>query len=113
MSSFSHQLQPDDRELKERSRNFDLTDEEQAFASGVERFLEEHATDDVADVLRENMAQLVVTPPRRAFMKRLAATGWLGLSWPKEYGGQEKSGIYDFIMCETLERRKLGLPKDC
>ncbi|MBW2421597.1 MAG: acyl-CoA dehydrogenase family protein [Deltaproteobacteria bacterium] len=89
--------------------NFDLSEEEQAFSAEVERFLDEHATVDVADVLRENMAQLVDTPPRRAFMKKLAAKGWLGMSWPKQYGGQEMSGIYDFILCEALARR--GAPQ--
>jgi hypothetical protein len=37
-------------------------------------------------------------------MKKLAERGWLGMSWPKEFGGQEKSGIYDFILTEALSR---------
>ena len=37
-------------------------------------------------------------------MRKLAERGWLGMSWPKEYGGQEKSGIYDFLLTEALSR---------
>jgi len=89
--------------------DFEFAAEERAFAEEVERFLDEHATPDVADVCRENMAQIVDTPERRAFMKKLAARGWLGMTWPKEYGGQEKPGIYEYILNEALARR--GAPQ--
>ena len=38
------------------------------------------------------MAQLVDTPERREFMKKMSERGWIGMSWPKEYGGQERAG---------------------
>ena len=48
--------------------DFDFTAEQQAFVAEVEAFLDEHATPDIADPTRENMAQIVDTPERRAFM---------------------------------------------
>jgi alkylation response protein AidB-like acyl-CoA dehydrogenase len=89
--------------------DFELSPEEQAFAREVEAFLDEHATPDVADVCRENMAQIVDTPERRGFMKKLSAKGWLGMTWPKEYGGKELPGIYEYILNEALARR--GAPQ--
>ncbi len=89
--------------------DFDFSEAERAFAREVEEFLDEHATPDVADVCRENMAQIVDTPERRGFMARLAERGWLGMSWPREYGGQEKPGIYEYILNEALARR--GAPQ--
>jgi hypothetical protein len=89
--------------------DFEFAPEERAFAEEVERFLDAHATPDVADVCRENMAQIVDTPARRAFMQQLAARGWLGMTWPREYGGQEKPGIYEYILNEALARR--GAPQ--
>jgi alkylation response protein AidB-like acyl-CoA dehydrogenase len=89
--------------------DFEFAPEEKAFAAEVERFLDEHATPDVADVTRENMAQIVDTPARRAFMKKLSQRGWLGMTWPKQYGGQEKPGIYEYILNEALARR--GCPQ--
>ena len=89
--------------------DFEFAAEEQAFAKEVEAFLDEYATPDVADVCRENMAQIVDTPERRAFMKRLSEKGWLGMSWPKQYGGKEKPGIYEYLLNEALARR--GAPQ--
>jgi len=89
--------------------DFTFSAEERAFAEEVEAFLDVHATPDVADVTRENMAQIVDTPARRAFMKKLAARGWLGMTWPRAYGGQEKSGVYEYILNEALARR--GCPQ--
>ncbi len=89
--------------------DFEFSPEEQAFAAEVEAFLDEHATPDVADVCRENMAQIVDTPERRAFMAKLAGKGWLGMTWPVELGGQEKPGIYEYILNEALARR--GAPQ--
>jgi len=89
--------------------DFTFSAEERAFAEEVEKFLDAHATPDVADVTRENMAQIVDTPARRAFMKKLAERGWLGMTWPKAYGGQEKPGVYEYILNEALARR--GCPQ--
>jgi alkylation response protein AidB-like acyl-CoA dehydrogenase len=89
--------------------DFEFSPEERGFAEEVEKFLDLHATPEVADVTRENMAQIVDTPARRAFMKKLSAQGWIGMTWPKEYGGQEKEGVYEYLLNEALARR--GAPQ--
>jgi alkylation response protein AidB-like acyl-CoA dehydrogenase len=89
--------------------NFEFSETELDFAAEVEKFLDEHATPDVADVTRENMAQIVDTPERRAFMAKLSKRGWMGMTWPREYGGQEKAGVYEYLLNEALARR--GAPQ--
>lgn len=89
--------------------DFDFTEEQKAFVREVEKFLDENQHPDVMDVTRENMAQIVDTPPRRAFMRKLGERGWLGLTWPKEYGGSEGEGIYEYLLNECLARR--GAPQ--
>ena len=84
--------------------DFDLSQEEQAFENEVVAFLEANRSSDVMDANPEHLSQTVETPPKRAFMRKLAEQGWLGMSWPKKYGGQERSGIYDFILTEALSR---------
>jgi alkylation response protein AidB-like acyl-CoA dehydrogenase len=85
--------------------DFDFSPEQIDFAGEVEQYLDDHDDPDVFDVTRENMAQIVDTPKRRAFMKALGEHGWLGLTWPKEYGGSEGEGVYEFILNEALAGR--------
>ncbi|MFQ5352346.1 MAG: acyl-CoA dehydrogenase family protein [Candidatus Binatia bacterium] len=82
--------------------DFEFTPEQKAFAAEVDRFIEENHDPEVMDLSRENMAQLVDTPARRAFLDKIAERGWLGLTWPKEYGGSDGEGIYEYILNERL-----------
>ena len=84
--------------------DFELSEEEKAFEAELEAFLRENASPEVMDPNPEQLSQTVDTPAKRAFMRKLAERGWLGMSWPKAYGGRELSGIYDFILTEALSR---------
>lgn len=85
--------------------DFDFSPEQQAFAEQVEVFLDEHDDPDVFDLTRENMAQIVDTPKRRAFMAEMGARGFLGMTWPKEHGGSEGEGVYEYLLNEALAGR--------
>ena len=89
--------------------DFDFPSDLMEFQQELEHFLDEHHSSDVMDPHPEQLSQTVDTPPKRAFMRKLSERGWLGMSWPKQYGGQEKSGLYDFILTEALARR--GCPQ--
>lgn len=82
--------------------DFEYSLEEKTFQDEVRAFLRDNYSPEVMDPTREGMAQLVDSPQRRAFMKKLSARGWLGMSWPKEYGGGEKPGIYEYLLNEEL-----------
>jgi alkylation response protein AidB-like acyl-CoA dehydrogenase len=85
--------------------NFEFSDAEQDFLGEVIAFLDANDDPEVFDVTRENMAQIVDTPPKRAFMRKLAAQGWLGITWPKEHGGKDGSGVYEYLLNEQLAYR--------
>jgi alkylation response protein AidB-like acyl-CoA dehydrogenase len=85
--------------------DFEFSEEQQAFVEEVIAFLDANDDPDVFDVTRENMAQIVDTPARRAFMKKLADKGWLGITWPREHGGQEGDGVYEYLLNEQLAYR--------
>lgn len=70
---------------------------------------------DAAEVLRDEVrdflnAQLATrTPLQRAeswngfdreFSRALGAKGWLGMTWPKQYGGQERSAFERYVIVE-------------
>jgi alkylation response protein AidB-like acyl-CoA dehydrogenase len=88
--------------------NFEFAEKEREFIREVDEFLEQNRHIDVMDVTRENMAQVCDTPERRAFMKKLADRGWLGITWPAEHGGQEGDGIYEYLLNEKLS--SVGAP---
>lgn len=46
-----------------------------------------------------------------AFTKRVAQKGWIGLTWPKEYGGQGRSFVDRLILTEEMLR--YGAPAAC
>ena len=85
--------------------DFEFTPEQLEFVKEVERFLDDNDDPEVFDVTRENMAQIVDTPERRAFMAEMGEQGWLGITWPKEYGGQDGDGVYEYLLNEALARR--------
>ncbi|MFQ5699402.1 MAG: acyl-CoA dehydrogenase family protein [Myxococcota bacterium] len=89
--------------------NFEFSPEQRAFLAEVDRFLEENHLDEVMDPTRENFAQLVDTPARRAFIRKLGERGWLGITWPKEYGGQDGDGVYEYLLNERLA--SVGAPQ--
>ena len=93
--------------------NFDFTKNEKKFIDEIKDFIslekEKPNAHDVFAPNREADAQTKIdSPARREFMKTLSSKGYLGMSWPKEYGGQEKPGIYDYILNEELCR--VGAP---
>jgi alkylation response protein AidB-like acyl-CoA dehydrogenase len=85
--------------------DFDFSPDQIAFRDQVEAFLDANDDPVVFDVTRENMAQVADIPERRALMGKVAEQGWLGITWPKEWGGQEGDGVYEYLLNEALARR--------
>jgi 3-oxocholest-4-en-26-oyl-CoA dehydrogenase alpha subunit len=49
-------------------------------------------------------------PHCRAALRRMGADGWLGIGWPREYGGQGRSVIDQFIFSDEVQRVGFPLP---
>ena len=37
-----------------------------------------------------------------AFSRRVGAKGWIGMTWPKKYGGQERSYLERYVITEEF-----------
>ena len=85
--------------------DFEFTPEQLEFVKDVEQFLDDNYDPEVFDLTRENMAQIVDTPLRRKFMAKLGEKGWLGITWPEEYGGKAGDGVYEYLLNEALAAR--------
>ena len=63
--------------------NFEFSAEEQAFLKEVDEFLCKNYSPEVMDPARENFAQLVDTPARRAFMPNYRASVASAVAFPR------------------------------
>src|SRR3954465_9038274 len=49
-------------------------------------------------------------PVFRSIVRQLGSDGWLGLGWPKEYGGQARSAREQYIMFDEVQRAGIPFP---
>jgi len=82
--------------------DFSYTKDEMEFSNNLNTFLDKEMTEEIA---RQNWEDLGVGAEAREFSLKLAAFGFLGMSWPKEYGGKGLGPIYDFILLDELGKR--------
>jgi alkylation response protein AidB-like acyl-CoA dehydrogenase len=82
--------------------DFGYTEEEEKFREKLCRFLDRELTEEIA---RQNWEDKGVGPEARKFSCKLWENGFLGMSWPKEFGGQGLPGTYDFILLDELGKR--------
>jgi alkylation response protein AidB-like acyl-CoA dehydrogenase len=43
-------------------------------------------------------------------LRKMGADGWLGIGWPREYGGQGRSAVEQFIFSDEVQRAGFPLP---
>ena len=79
--------------------DFNLSEEEDAFRREVADFVQAEMTPELKE---GEGGGLWSTPAKRAFAKKLAQRGWVGISWPKEYGGRDRPIAYQYILAEEL-----------
>ncbi|MDE0415615.1 MAG: acyl-CoA dehydrogenase family protein [bacterium] len=75
-----------------------LPPEVESLRSDVRRFLHEASKDGLLAPSAEGGAVRF----NRDFSRRLAAKGWIGMTWPRIYGGHERSHLERFIVNEEL-----------
>ena len=83
------------------------TDEQEALRSELSAYYDKLLTDDVREALAVEHG---CGPVNRAMVKQMAADGWLGIGWPKEYGGQGKGQMEQFIFFDESMRSGAPVP---
>src|SRR5262245_47971806 len=79
-----------------------FSDEERAFAETVRTFLRRHPPESFP---RDGMdAGYGSGSASRAFMRALGAQGWIAMTWPRRFGGQERPMMERLILLEELAR---------
>jgi alkylation response protein AidB-like acyl-CoA dehydrogenase len=87
--------------------DFRLSEEQEKFRQEVRDFLEA----EIKQGLWEPSCDAWIMGHDPEFTKRVSKKGWIGLTWPKEYGGQGRSYIDRLILTEEMLR--YGAPAAC
>jgi len=80
---------------------YEFTDAEIAWRDEVRAFLRENLTPELRAEMRR-ISNEEVGPHARKFHERLREKGWWGVTWPREYGGLEKSAVELFLFIEEM-----------
>ena len=92
--------------------DFGWTPENTSLKQEVRQFIAEHVTPDVLEEMRVSGEANRGPSEQVRYMSPLAAEvhtkiankGWIGISWPKEYGGQGGSRLDQYIVEEEFAR---------
>jgi alkylation response protein AidB-like acyl-CoA dehydrogenase len=84
--------------------DFSYSSEEEKFRREVRSWLNTNVPDDMRGGRDEDLPPLERWERQRAWHKKLYGSGWIGIWWPKKYGGRGASVIEQVIFNEELAR---------
>lgn len=83
------------------------TDEQIALRDTLRAYFAANVTQDIHD---EMAAGEMGGPKSQDFVRKMGADGWLGLGWPKEYGGHGMGPIEQFVFYDEAQRAGAPVP---
>jgi len=85
----------------------DYTDEEKSLGRELRAYLKGLMTRELEEELASGEGG---GPLYRQALRKLGRDGWLGIGWPKEYGGQGRPPLLQFIFFDEVQRAGFPLP---
>ncbi|MFM7617473.1 MAG: acyl-CoA dehydrogenase family protein [Actinomycetes bacterium] len=83
------------------------TDEQKGLRDELRAYYEAMLTEEIQDELSRSEG---VGPLARRLWKQMASDGWAGIGWPKEYGGQGRTPIEQFVFFDESMRAGAPVP---
>jgi alkylation response protein AidB-like acyl-CoA dehydrogenase len=87
----------------------DFTEEQRKFRDELRAYLDELITPELSRELAADDRE-GGGPEFRKAMKQLGRDGLLGVSWPRQYGGQERSPVEQFVFADEIQAVGFPLP---
>jgi 3-oxocholest-4-en-26-oyl-CoA dehydrogenase alpha subunit len=87
--------------------DFAVTEEQQGLRAELRQYFADLLTPEKQQELWEDE---MGGPVWKQTVKQIAADGWLGIGWPKEYGGQDRSPIEQLIFFDEAQRAEAPVP---
>ncbi|HEY1690685.1 MAG TPA: acyl-CoA dehydrogenase family protein [Polyangiaceae bacterium] len=85
----------------------DFTESERALVRELRAYFAEVVTE---DVLAEVSGSEGGGPLYTKALRRMGADGWLGIGWPKEFGGQGRPAIDQYVFFDEVQRAGFPIP---
>ena len=94
--------------------DFGYNSEQEALRLEVKDFIAEHVTQDVQDEMHgiedgKETGRRGRGPLVTELFGKIGDEGWLGMSWPKEYGGQGGDRLSQYIVEEEFARAGISV----
>jgi alkylation response protein AidB-like acyl-CoA dehydrogenase len=83
------------------------TDEQEQLRGELRAYYDKLLTPETVAALSEGHG---IGPENRRVVRQMGEDGWLGIGWPKEYGGQGRSAIEQFIFFDESMRAGAPVP---
>src|ERR1700733_14172579 len=92
---------------RDRPMEIAYTEEQQALKSELRAYYQNLLTPELEQELSHAGG---IGPVVRRVVKQMGSDGWLGIGWPKEWGGQGRSAIEQFIFFDESMRSGAPVP---
>ncbi len=84
---------------------FEFTEDQIAWRDKIRDFLRQNVTPAIQQEKR-NSDPITNGPLAKAFLEKVKKKGWIGIGWPKEYGGMGETMVKQFIFLEEFRTAK-------
>ncbi|MDP6981095.1 MAG: acyl-CoA dehydrogenase family protein [Myxococcota bacterium] len=82
-------------------------EEQEALRKELRAYYDDLLTPGIREALHEGQG---VGPAMRSVVRQMGKDGWLGIGWPKEFGGQGRSAVEQFIFFDESMRAGAPVP---
>lgn len=89
--------------------DFAFSEENEQFRTEIRTFLTEHVSPEIVEEMRDSAAGAGIGPLTRELITKIGDRGWIGMSWPAEFGGRDADLIDQYIFEEELARARVPL----
>lgn len=88
--------------------DFSFSEDQDKFRQEVIEWLESNITPEIET--ENKISEMGPGPHAKAFQKKMGEAGYLGIGWPKEFGGQGAPPMNQYIFYEELSKRGVQIP---
>jgi alkylation response protein AidB-like acyl-CoA dehydrogenase len=87
-----------------------LSEEHERLRAELRAYFNELVTPEVREALSRTTGEFGDVGAYKRLIRRLGADGWLGIGWPEEYGGQDRSMLEQLIFSDEAAIAGIPIP---